>query len=1208
VRLRWSWPVNNLLIAIAVFVITVIGALFAVPYFVDWNSYRSNFEEEASRVVGREVQVDGDVKLYLLPTPYFRLEKVRIADASPDVTFFRADSLSLKLSIPPMFRGIVEANEIEFQRPFLRLALDAKGGWNWQRFAQALGSAGYMPASVTLTSLKITDGTLALHGPDGAERTRLEGLKGELSADALNGPYRFRGLFVAGGLEREIRLATAKPDADGTVRMRASLRLVNTGATYLLDARVADLMGQPRVEGELTARLPIAGFWQPLPSSSALRKSPGPEEEHKLDKNEAAFELKAAVKADAAGAQLSDLSLNFDQDGRPQIVTGSMQADWRSELTLDLTLTSRWLDLDRITGVSDDAGPIDGIAKFSARLRDLLPGQGKAKGTFTIDQANLGHDTVGPVRLALARTDEKLEIQELRIGLPGGSRGELQGSLSGSSQAVTFDGSLGLRGTSVARFLAWAGSGALPIDAKSDGPFGLRARLVVGGGKVAARDVVGNLSGTALSGTAHYRWEGRPEISIALEGPQIDARAFVPAGASFSDVFGFLLRGPETKAGGSRGQVDVLLRLSAGQLATAARVYRDVTAQMDLKGGQLANLQLRLSGDGFNLELQGNIDDIAGRPKGSLRGAAVASSAAGLGPLSELFGVPVALRLSDARSQAVVPLRLAGSMLFGGRTPTATDLIIDGEANGAAVKMNARFDGTAGGWRSGKADVTATAESADGGKIAALLLAGGNSSQTGSGRFLVKATGVPSEGLSTIASFEAGDVAFGFRGRVAATEAGIKTTGDLEFRAGDGTRLAALAGLSPPLKLDGMPINGRVKLGLGDGSISLEQLALSIAGSRLAGDIVLSRPGERRRIEAKLDADEVSLSKLLAPLLDQRMAIAGVAEAAISGRQAWPDEPFSAAVMDAFEGNIRLSCKRLIVADGIALDAAKLDVVLGGGKIEVDEISGSALGGEFKAKMQISKAAAGVDLRGGLKFTAALEALSVDGTPRASGQANGVLEFTGRGLSPRALMSALQGQGKTQFGEAKLATLWPGAIPLAADAGLKAEPDKLSAAVKQGLASALSNGSLSLAQKTFTLEIADGQLRAKAFAIDTAEGRASGTASVDLKALTFDSQWRLEAKAVAGTGMAAKQLPAVIVVYRGPLAALGTLDPRIDSAALEQELSARKIERDVEELERLRKMDEQRRMMESERLRKQFEQPNQQGAPPSGAPRPAAPG
>ena len=73
---------SNFFIAIAVFLITVIGALFAVPYFIDWNGYRGVFEEEATRLLGREVRVGGVVNLHLLPTPYFRFEKVRIADTS----------------------------------------------------------------------------------------------------------------------------------------------------------------------------------------------------------------------------------------------------------------------------------------------------------------------------------------------------------------------------------------------------------------------------------------------------------------------------------------------------------------------------------------------------------------------------------------------------------------------------------------------------------------------------------------------------------------------------------------------------------------------------------------------------------------------------------------------------------------------------------------------------------------------------------------------------------------------------------------------------------------------------------------------------------------------------------------------------------------------------------------------------------------------
>jgi hypothetical protein len=253
-RAQGGGAVNNLLIAIAVFIITVLGALFAVPYFIDWNSYRGLFEEEAKSVIGREVQVDGDVKLYLLPTPYFRLEKVRIADADAGLTepFFKTESLSIKLSIAPLFRGVVEAHEIEFQRPVLRLAVDAKGGWNWQSFALALRSTGYVPANVALASLRIRDGVLALHGIDGVEYARLDGLNGELSAPALEGPYRFRGDFGLVGAKRELRLATSLPEADGSVPFRMSLRLPETNTSYLLDARAVDLMGKTRIRGGLT--------------------------------------------------------------------------------------------------------------------------------------------------------------------------------------------------------------------------------------------------------------------------------------------------------------------------------------------------------------------------------------------------------------------------------------------------------------------------------------------------------------------------------------------------------------------------------------------------------------------------------------------------------------------------------------------------------------------------------------------------------------------------------------------------------------------------------------------------------------------------------------------------------------------------------------------------------------------------------------------
>lgn len=1208
---------SNFLVTIAVFLITIIGALFAVPYFVDWNGYRSVFEEEASRLLGREVRVGGAVNLHLLPTPYFRFEKVRIADTSVNLQepFFRTESVTVKLSVPPLLRGAVEANEIEFRRPILRLALDDKDGWNWQSFGQSLGNAAYFPTNVVLTSLKITDGVLALHGPNGLERSRLEGLNADLSSPSLEGPYRLRGTYGKAGAERELRIATAKPESDGSVRFKGTLRLPDTGFNYALDARVIDLMGKPRVDGELTARLPFAGIWRDTRSAASATAA-----------QDEAFDFKAAVKADAGGATLSDLSLSFEQDGKPQLITGDLKADWRADLKIETALASRWLDLDRIAGAGQNAAPLDSIIPFAMRIRDLLPAESRSRASFTADQANLGREAVSGLRFAMVRTGDRLDIEEARAGMPGGSRGELQGSITGTPDASVFTGSLALRGTSVVRFVNWAVGDLLPADAKGDGPFGLRANLRIDDGRAVVRDLVGDLSGTTLQGAASYRWQGRPELSLQLEGPQLDARAFVPAGAKLGDVLDLVLHGPaapQTAAkplgpgkttGWRTAQTDTLIEVSAGQLLTAGRTYRDVAIQLELKGGNLRVPLLKMTGDdGFSLELEGEVTDAATKPKGSVRALVSAETPQSLAPLSELVGVPDTLRLSDRRLQALAPLRLAGTMAFGARTANSVDLTLDGEANGGKVKATSRFDGGTGGWRTGRAEVTASIENTDGTKIAALIAPDTGVGREGNrpGRVLITAGGIPSEGLSSIAYVEAGDVALGFRGRIAAGEGGNTATGDLELKGADAGRLAALAGLAPPLRLEGVPISGNLKLVAGANAVSLERLALKVGGTDIKGQIALSPAGERRHVEARLDFEQLTLAGVLGTMLDQRLATAA-AESVVSGRDSvWPDEPFDPAVLNGFEGNVTIAARRIAIVQGVTLGETRLEVVLGGGKAEVKKIDAAALGGRLDGTLTIERAASGAEVRGTLRLgEASLEAFAVPDGGAAAGKFNATVVFSGRGSSPRSAVAALQGSGNLDFSGARLPALWPGAIAAAAAAGLASDGDKLGPALRQAFTTRLSGGQLPLPE-TIKLVFADGQLRAEPITIDTPEGRASGTAGLDLAALGFSSEWRIEGKPRAE---GEKPLPAVTVLYRGPVAALGSLQPRIVTDALEREIAVRKMEKDVEELERLRRLDEARRRSDTERLRQQLERtapppPPVPVMPPSGAgARPATPG
>jgi hypothetical protein len=111
------------------------------------------------------------------------------------------------------------------------------------------------------------------------------------------------------------------------------------------------------------------------------------------------------------------------------------------------------------------------------------------------------------------------------------------------------------------------------FDAKGDGAFGLRSQISIAAGSVAARNVIGDLSGTTIRGDARYRWEGRPELSLLLESPQLDARAFIPAGSSLGDIFDLVLHGPTAgarprhghrrgQAGWRGAQTDALIRVT----------------------------------------------------------------------------------------------------------------------------------------------------------------------------------------------------------------------------------------------------------------------------------------------------------------------------------------------------------------------------------------------------------------------------------------------------------------------------------------------------------------------------------------------------------------------------------------------------------------------------------------------------------------------
>ena len=409
---------NRVLLAIGGLLVGLLALLFAAPAMVDWNRYRGIFEEEATRLLGREVRVGGRVNLRLLPVPYVRFEQVRVADTTASVgrPLFKADDFTVWLSIGALLAGGFEASDIELRRPVVTLVLDGKGGGSWTSLAPDKMQTGFVPAKVAFDAVRITDGTLAILAPDGSAKSSFEHINGELSAQALEGPYKVSAAFSARGAPREIRLSTAKPAEDGSVRFKGTVRDPGSGVSYSLDGAATDVLKTIKVTGELTARLPLPAAM----ASGAGADSVGIFGS-RAKQGVGEFDVRAQLKGDTTGFTLADLALSFEQAGRPQLAMGSARVTWVDRTDVAVTLKSHWLDLDRIAGAGTGASALELAQGVASAVSRVLDTEGRTQASLTIEQATLGGDVASGLVAELEQKDGRLDIKSLTASLPGGA-------------------------------------------------------------------------------------------------------------------------------------------------------------------------------------------------------------------------------------------------------------------------------------------------------------------------------------------------------------------------------------------------------------------------------------------------------------------------------------------------------------------------------------------------------------------------------------------------------------------------------------------------------------------------------------------------------------------------------------------------------------------------------------------------------------------
>jgi AsmA protein len=198
---------KKLLIGLAVVVVLIVVAAFAVPFFVPLDTYKTKIVALVKDETGRDLRIDGPVSFSLLPRVALEANDVALsnpADSSvPNMVQLK--TLDVTLRLLPLLRGVIEVDQFKLVEPAIALEVDKEGHPNWafSRPVQPAARAAPPPSepapksggipAISLGDVSIVNGQASYLDQRTGEKRILTEINIQLALPDLAGPFNAKG-------------------------------------------------------------------------------------------------------------------------------------------------------------------------------------------------------------------------------------------------------------------------------------------------------------------------------------------------------------------------------------------------------------------------------------------------------------------------------------------------------------------------------------------------------------------------------------------------------------------------------------------------------------------------------------------------------------------------------------------------------------------------------------------------------------------------------------------------------------------------------------------------------------------------------------------------------------------------------------------------------------------------------------------------------
>ncbi|MCT8267157.1 AsmA family protein [Afifella sp. JA880] len=203
---------RRLLIALGLLVVLVGGLAFLASQLVSPEDVKRRVAEQISAWTGREVSLEGEAVITLLPRLSVKLKDVEIAGPPGDDTpFVQMAFLKASVRLLPLLIGEVEIEDFTIVAPVisLRRAADGAESWDFDTSAAALQLA--FAGDVRLGSFVIENGRIVYSDELSGRREVFSKVNLNLQWDSVRKPIEVSGRFVRHGEEMRITASAQQP-------------------------------------------------------------------------------------------------------------------------------------------------------------------------------------------------------------------------------------------------------------------------------------------------------------------------------------------------------------------------------------------------------------------------------------------------------------------------------------------------------------------------------------------------------------------------------------------------------------------------------------------------------------------------------------------------------------------------------------------------------------------------------------------------------------------------------------------------------------------------------------------------------------------------------------------------------------------------------------------------------------------------------------